>query len=768
MRFNGKNIPQYMRNALKWIPLEGKRAYMKEWQNKGNRFETVANTTAQKGNAAAGFIINDTGLAVVDIDRAIDDDGKTSPEVKAVFDKVKELAGKTYAERSISGKGFHIFLKANVPDLPAVFKIPLGGETVAEFYTGNGGAKYFAVTGDKISKTDRDTIAEGTAFFEWAYNWFLEKYPQKKKAAAPDERPKNTQQENGPKDTTQITDIDRLIEAMRNDKKGMDFVLLFDEGDISNYNNDHSAADQALMNKLCWYTNGNEAMMENIFNRSKLADRPKWQNRPKYREMTIKAAIAGWDGKGYDPRDYSKLEKKYNLTEFEKKQLTDFIRTDTGNAQRLQLVSRGNILYTGDFDIKNPWMKWDGKKWRKGSNIMLYNEVSEVLSYTRHIATDESLIKYLYGCTNQNKITACIERSKGIFLKSEYREFDNDPYLLNCQNGVINLKTGELYPHDKKYMCSKITKADFVPELVGQDTLWTETVKSIIPNEKERRYIQKWAGYMLVGEAIEEKLLFIYGPGGTGKGTFINTIQNVMGDYATTADIEIFLSSRNDGHGGGANASPEIAKLAGTRLAVASESELGRKLNASKVKNLTGNDLITTRRLYSMPFDFVPVCKFVLQSNYLPAVRDSADEGMKRRLVIATFNEDFKDRRNITLKQELLKPENKAGVLAWCVEGCRMWLNETLGDMPHSYAQRTTKFYLDSDTLQQFLDEEYQGIEGEFAPVAEVLWYFKEWSNDQRITRRVFMEQMKLKGFVTVTKRDKQYYKDLKKRSFNV
>lgn len=107
--------------------------------------------------------------------------------------------------------------------------------------------------------------------------------------------------------------------------------------------------------------------------------------------------------------------------------------------------------------------------------------------------------------------------------------------------------------------------------------------------------MQKWAGYMLVGSAPEEKMLFLYGEGGTGKGTFISTIGYMLGDYADTLDIEVFLSSRNDGHAGGSGPSPEIAKLAGVRLAVASESGLGRKLNDAKVKNMTGRDDLTAR-----------------------------------------------------------------------------------------------------------------------------------------------------------------------------
>ena len=193
--------------------------------------------------------------------------------------------------------------------------------------------------------------------------------------------------------------------------------------------------------------------------------------------------------------------------------------------------------------------------------------------------------------------------------------------------------------------------------------------------------------------------------GGSGKGTFINTIAYALGDYADTVDIEVFLTSRNDGHGGGANASPEIAKLAGIRAAMASESGIGRKLNEAKVKNMTGRDDLTARFLHGNPFTFSPVVKFVLSSNYLPSVHDSTDDGMRRRLVIAPFMENLEDIRDIHLKERLKTPDEMAAVLAWCVDGCLKWQKEGLGTPPRRFLQQAGAYYADSDTLQQFLDD---------------------------------------------------------------
>lgn len=302
-KFKPDNIPQELKGLQRWLPLNGKRCHMKEWPKKGNRFDTIANTTIQKGESAAGFIINDTGLVVLDFDKVKGDDDKLSEGAQKIIKKAHELAGQTYTENSISGKGLHMFYMA-VPsdDMPYVFKIPLDDnhskENMLEVYTGKGNAKYFAVTGDIEGECKE--IANGQAVLD--YLWRIA--PKKKKAAAPvpDERPKNTQQDNGLKDTTHTAqDIVNLIGKIRNSKQGAKFAKLFDQGDLTEYNGDHSAADQALMNILAYRCKHDKALMKAIFDLSALAQRPKYEDRPDYVERTANTAIR--DVELYSPKN---------------------------------------------------------------------------------------------------------------------------------------------------------------------------------------------------------------------------------------------------------------------------------------------------------------------------------------------------------------------------------------------------------------------------------------------------------------------------------
>ncbi|SEA36478.1 phage/plasmid primase, P4 family, partial [Selenomonas ruminantium] len=559
--------------------------------------------------------------------------------------------------------------------------------------------------------------------------------------------------------------VDEIIEKIRQSEQALLFSSLFDYGDLAPYKGDDSAADLALMNILPFWTGGNFEMMREIFSLSALARREKWERRD-YQDRTIQKALADWNGQIYDIEQYKKNKQaaemeqaatRLNLSENTLRQMATLPATDTGNAERLKLVHGDNIKYLPEKGRGCAWVVWDGKKWGARYESSIYGRVSETMELAQKAVrvyapegVAEKLYKFLVNSCNQNKIDSCLKRAREM-LEGRITDFDKDGYLLNVQNGIIDLKTGKLLPHDRERMCSKVCRAEYKPELMGLPSLWTKTLETIIPDEAERQYLQKWAGYMLIGSAPEEKLLFLYGEGGCGKGTFANTLGYMMGDYADTVDIEIFLASRNDGHAGGAAASPEIAKLAGVRVAMASESGIGRKMNDAKVKNMTGRDDITARFLYGQPFTFSPAVKFVLQSNYLPAVHDSTDTGIRRRLVIAPFMENFEDNRDVFLKEKLKEPENLAAVLAWCVEGCQLWQNEGLGKEPERYQRAAGTFYEDSDTLQQFLDSEC--IIGEPGSKARVkvnvfLSKYTEWVGE-RMKRKTLITMMRRKGFNT-------------------
>ena len=124
--------------------------------------------------------------------------------------------------------------------------------------------------------------------------------------------------------------------------------------------------------------------------------------------------------------------------------------------------------------------------------------------------------------------------------------------------------------------------------------------------------------------------MFAYGTGANGKSTFINTIANIFGDYATVADMSTFIASSTERH------PTDLAKLVGARLVVAQETQKGRRWDETKIKALTGGDKITARFMRQDFFDFVPNFKLFICGNHKPRL-SSVDEAIRRRLLLVPF-----------------------------------------------------------------------------------------------------------------------------------
>ena len=679
----------------------------------------------------AGFMLSDSPYVCVDLDDCLDG-GEREAWARGI---VQMLGG--YVEVSQSGKGLHIFGRATVERGRRNDRI--------EIYPDK---RFIAMTGD---------VWEGhgaLSDIQSGINALMaEHFPDdgskagtySKMSKTPAKPPHGGGEQQGAAPQSgagEVSDaypaaphVEQVIANLRQGERAELFAALYDRGDTSHYGSG-SEADMALMNMIVFATDGDAALMEEVFTRSALGRREKWR-RADYRKMTIGTARVGW----------------------RENRLAFLPLTDADNAERLRLLYGDDVRYIPEKGKGTAWMRWDGKRWRAVFETGLYDLVISAAhlsiaavkrAYGKEGSTltqEEAAarIKQLTKLKNRAKVDDCLKMARNI-LEASITDYDARPYLLNVQNGIIDLKTGALHPHSRAAMCSRITRAEYRPELKGQESEWTRAIAKIVPDAEERAYLQKWAGYLLIGAAPEEKLLFLYGTGGGGKGTFINTIGYMLGDYADTVDVEIFLASRNDGHGGGANASPEIAKLAGIRAAMASETPIGRKMNEAKLKSITGRDDITARFLYGQQFTFTPAVKFVLSSNYLPALRDSTDEGVRRRLVIAPFMENLDDVRDIHLKERLQEPDEMAAVLAWCVDGCLRWQKEGLGKPPRRFLQQMGMFYADSDALQQFLDDEcYIGTDAR-AKVKDFCERFIEWSGE-KVKRKSVVDMMRRKGY---------------------
>jgi putative DNA primase/helicase len=211
-------------------------------------------------------------------------------------------------------------------------------------------------------------------------------------------------------------------------------------------------------------------------------------------------------------------------------------------------------------------------------------------------------------------------------------------------------------------------------------------------------------------------------------------------------DIDTILAARNDA-GDGGQATPQIASLAGKRLVVTSESGAGRKFNSAKIKLITGGDMLTARYLHGNPFTFAPQFSLVMSSNYKPALTDTTDEGMRRRLVIVPFTTRI-SKKDVLLK-ERLRTEARDAILSWCIDGAiEWWKNGGMGETPETILKAMGAYYEDNDIIGQFINENCEVGEGLRAPAKNLHKEFCWWLDEGRgMSYRTFAEQMENRGF---------------------
>lgn len=423
----------------------------------------------------------------------------------------------------------------------------------------------------------------------------------------------------------------------------------------------------------------------------------------------------------------------------------NFPLTDAGNGERIAERYCNEVRYC--YPMKS-WFVFDGRRWTAdvtGEMLQrtkvvarsLYDEAAHLEdSETRRRVSD-----WARKCESADRLRAalfCAQSEKGIPVLPE--DFDCDPFLLNCQNGVVDLRTGLLRKHHSGDMISRIAPVVF--DARAQSELWDKFLREITSGDAElQRFLQLAAGYSLSGSVAEEVLFFVHGPGGSGKSTFLEALKSAFGDYAKVADFESFISRRDAGQ-----IRNDIAELVGRRFVVSIEVEEGKKLAEGLVKMLTGGDTVRARFLYQEAFDFLPSFKLWLAANSAPKVRDS-DSAMWRRILRLPFEAVVpKADRDPSVKLRL-KDATLSGpaVLAWAVQGCLEWQKSGL-QIPGCVERATEEYRLSQDPLRDFLSE-YCSLSPDDWTATDVLRRsYEEWASDlgerHPLGRQTFNERL--------------------------
>lgn len=354
------------------------------------------------------------------------------------------------------------------------------------------------------------------------------------------------------------------------------------------------------------------------------------------------------------------------------------------------------------------WYLYDGRVWRPDAGGMgamqLCKELARILGAYAAIVRDERVrldyAKYVRRWQNRRERETILRDAAAVY-PTPLSAFDADPYLLNCQNGTLDLRTRAFRPHDPGDGCSRMAGVDYDPDARCPE--WEKFIAEVMQGDAERAlFLQKALGYALTGSTRHECFFILYGATSrNGKGTAMETFLRLMGDYGRSARPETLAQRQNPG---GAQPSEDIARLAGARFVNLSEPDKQMALSAALVKTLTGNDTITARYLHENSFEYRPQFKLFINTNYLPQVNDLTlfSSG---RVKLIPFERHFTEaERDTGLKQRLAQPASLSGILNWCLEG--LWLLEETGfAMPESVQRATDAYRYLSDKVGRFLHE---------------------------------------------------------------
>lgn len=661
-----------------------------------------------------GFMLGG-GYFGVDIDHAI--------ENKELINEFVEKLN-SYTELSQSKEGIHIICKG---------VLPVGNKKKnnIEMYDN---ARFFALTGDIYES--HNEINERTEEVKELHKKYLgtsNVYVKKK-----------VEQGETSKAFALMPNDEEIINKGLASRNSILFSALY-YGQWEGIYSSQSNADLAFCSFLAFWTNKDPVQMDRIFRKSKLY-REKWDEKRgehTYGEITISKAIATCQNT-YDPQSENGNISSVTYDPTTGEVITkakQYDLSDTGNARRFVDTYGDWIRY--NFDNKN-WVIYDGKTWIKDTTQQVKNLADKMIremqqEYFDAFSTDknkaEAMLKNIKHLSSSSGKDAMLKEALHIKeIATLNKDYDTNPYLLNCENGVVNLRTGEIIPHDRSLMLSKNTHIEI--DMQNSPKEWLKTLQGIFQEDNGViAFVKKAIGYTLTGDTREQCFFQCHGNGANGKSVFLNTLNGILGDYAINAQVDSVLTRGASNSG---NASPDIARMNGARFVRTNEPNEGARFNEGLVKQLTGgNDKITARFLYGTDFEFTPVFKLWIACNYKIGVRGT-DKGIWRRMRLIPFEAEFEGKNDdkgleMRIKQEL--PQ----ILGWAVQGCLEWQKDGL-PMPDKIQRATNEYRDEMDIIRSFCKDNLKAKPLGRVKASVMFKCYREWA---RVGNEYIMSQSK-------------------------
>ncbi|WPY95262.1 phage/plasmid primase, P4 family [Limimaricola variabilis] len=392
------------------------------------------------------------------------------------------------------------------------------------------------------------------------------------------------------------------------------------------------------------------------------------------------------------------------------------------------------------------WFRFIGHRWER-------EETQLAKHYARAISVDLAARDSKAKALKNVNVWEAIERGARTVREFAFSAsgWDSDAMLLGTPGGVVDLRTGQLRPGQPDDYVSKATAITPVPlgsfDPESDCARWLAFLDQALGGDTAAiRFFQQWAGYNLTGETREQVLLFIYGPGGSGKTTAVSVLYDLMAEYAANVATSTLTAQRHEAH------PEELARLHGPRMAVASETEAGSKWAENRIKALTGGDPITARFMRQDSFEFRPAFKLTIVGNNAPGLSD-VDSAIRRRFLILPFDHPP------AAKDEHLPKKLKSewpGILSWAIRGALDWQENGLV-RPAVVEAATRDYFAREDTFARWLEDECERIPDKATLTAELFESWRDYAyrnrEDPGSLQRTFPEKLKKAGFEGVKNR---------------
>jgi putative DNA primase/helicase len=329
-------------------------------------------------------------------------------------------------------------------------------------------------------------------------------------------------------------------------------------------------------------------------------------------------------------------------------------------------------------------------------------------------------------------------------VKTPTECFDQGEHLLNCKNGIVDLRTSDLLPHTPRHYFTYCTGTDYKPD--ADQGVWKDWLTASVGPEMAE-WLQLAVGYGITGNTREEVLFYLYGPPRSGKGTFTETLLTLLGSpLAEAVSFDILTAPRDVD-----TQNFRLAPLHSSRLVVASESNQYERFNEAKLKVVTGGDSIQCAFKHRDPFNYRPQFKIWLSSNQ-PVNADPDDDATWGRLRVVHFPHSHLGQENKALKEQMRSPAVLEGVLAWAVEGARWWYALGNDGLPELESGATLKRQqrAELDNVSAWVDECCTRRESAFSAGSSLYSNYAEWCKRSGVTpkmQRGLTETLQHKGY---------------------